>query len=258
MRDAYANRTINLGLKSESLGIPYTREPLWSSGGGHPVADFRGRRRDVLHPVTSTQDCPEIGCVMELTRCRVRCMTQLTVEPNLVADDSRGLALRPRPSARIAGAIIRGLEPGDRDTLRAMFDRLSPDSKYRRFLSPAASFDVAMRNVLDLDYVQRDAIVARLDGDIIGLAECHAFRRSPADVEVAVTVDDAFQRRGLGRELLDLVIERAFHNGAAHVHASVLAENRPMLELLYRIAPHAQKELDRGVVDFVFPLQASA
>ena len=169
-----------------------------------------------------------------------------------------GRALRPRPSARIAGASIRGLEPGDRDALRAMFERLSPDSKYRRFLSPAASFDVALRNVFDLDYVHRDAIVASLDGEIIGLGECHAFRRSPADVEVAVTVADAFHRRGLGRELLDLMIGRAAQHGATNVHASVLAENRPMIGMLYNIAPNAHKELDRGVVDFVFPLQAIA
>jgi len=169
-----------------------------------------------------------------------------------------GRTLRPRPSVRIAGAAIRSLEASDRDALRAMFDRLSPDSRYRRFLSPAASFDVAMRNVLDLDYVQRDAIVASLHGEIIGLAECHAFRRSPSDVEVAVTVDDAFHRRGLGGELLDLMIARAALNGATNVHASVLAENRPMLAMLSKIAPNAHKELDRGVVDFVFPLQASA
>ena len=169
-----------------------------------------------------------------------------------------GRALRPRPSARIAGATIRGLEPGDHDALRAMFERLSPDSKYRRFLSPAASFDVALRNVLDLDYVHRDAIVASLDGEIIGLGECHAFRRSPSDVEVAVTVDDAFHRKGLGSELLDLMIGRAAQHGATNVHASVLAENRPMIAMLYKVAPDAHKELDRGVVDFVFPLQVSA
>jgi GNAT superfamily N-acetyltransferase len=166
--------------------------------------------------------------------------------------------MSPRPSARIAGVTIRGLETGDHEALRAMFERLSPDSKYRRFLSPAASFDVALRNVLDLDYVHRDAIVAILHGEIIGLGECHAFRRSPSDVEVAVTVDDAFHRRGLGSELLDLMIERAARHGATNVHASVLAENRPMLAMLYKIAPNAHKELDRGVVDLVFPLQASA
>jgi GNAT superfamily N-acetyltransferase len=169
-----------------------------------------------------------------------------------------GRALRPRPSARIAGASIRGLEPGDSDALRAMFERLSPDSKYRRFLSPAASFDVAMRNVFDLDYVHHDAIVASLHGEIIGLGECHAFRRSPSDVEVAVTIDDAYQRRGLGSELLDLMIGRAAQHGATNVHASVLAENRPMIAMLYKIAPNAHKELDRGVVDFVFPLEATA
>lgn len=167
-------------------------------------------------------------------------------------------ALRPRPSAKIAGATIRGLEPADRDGLRAMFERLSPDSRYRRFLSSAASFDVALRNVLDLDYVQRDAIVAVAGDQIIGLAECRAFRRSPTDVEVAVTIDDAYHRRGLGRELLDVVIARALRHGARHVHASVLAENRPMLDLLYKIAPDAHKELDRGVVDLVFPLPTSA
>jgi len=112
--------------------------------------------------------------------------------------------------------------------------------------------------VFDLDYVRRDAVVAILDGEIIGLGECHAFRRSPTDVEVAVTVSDAFQGRGLGSELLDLMIGRAAQHGATNVHASVLAENRPMIAMLYKIAPNAHKELDRGVVDFVFPLEATA
>jgi RimJ/RimL family protein N-acetyltransferase len=169
-----------------------------------------------------------------------------------------GLGLRPQPSATIPGVTLRALGELDRDGLRAMFERLSPDSRYRRFLSSAASFDVALRNVLDLDYVQRDAVVAVIDDRIIGLAEGRAFRRSPADVEVAVTIDDAYHRRGLGRELLDLVIARAFRHGARTVHASVLAENRPMLELLYKIAPEAHKELDRGVVDIAFELPTSA
>jgi GNAT superfamily N-acetyltransferase len=166
-------------------------------------------------------------------------------------------ALRPRFSVKIAGAVIRGLQAADSDALRAMFDRLSPDSRYRRFLSPSVSFDVALRNVLDLDYEQRDAIVTSLHGEIIGLAECRAFRRSPADVEVAVIVDDAFHRRGIGSELLDIVIARAVGHGATKMHASVLAENRPMLEMLNKIAPRAHKELDRGVVDLIFPLRPS-
>jgi len=99
-----------------------------------------------------------------------------------------------------------------------------------------------------------EGAVTRWHGEIIGLAECHAFRRSPADVELAVTVDDEFHRRGLGGELLDIVIERAERHGATNVHASVLAENRPMLELLHKIAPYAHKELERGVIDLVFPL----
>ena len=57
---------------------------------------------------------------------------------------------------------------------------------------------------------------------------------------------------------LTTVIERAERHGATNVHASVLAENRPMLELLHKIAPGAHEELERGVVDLVFALQTSA
>jgi GNAT superfamily N-acetyltransferase len=115
-----------------------------------------------------------------------------------------GRALRPRPSARIPGATIRGLEPGDHDELRAMFERLSPDSKYRRFLSPAASFDVALRNVLDLDYVHRDAIRRQL-WTARSSASGNATRSEgpPPMSRSRSRVDDAFQRRGIGSELLE-------------------------------------------------------
>ena len=109
-----------------------------------------------------------------------------------------GLALPPRPSARIAGASIRGLEPGDRTRCGRCSIACRPTAstggscrRRRRSMSRCATCSTLTT------YTVTPSSPA-LHGEIIGLGECHAFRRSPTDVEVAVTVDDEFHRRGLG------------------------------------------------------------
>jgi acetyltransferase len=57
----------------------------------------------------------------------------------------------------------------------------------------------------------------------------------PLDVEFAVVVDDAWQRQGLGVELLGMLAEHAARAGFSALTGFVLADNWPMLGLLARL-----------------------
>src|SRR3981081_2481262 len=73
-----------------------------------------------------------------------------------------------------AGASRPGLaqlEPSDREPLRRLFYRLSPESLYRRFMSPIVRPEqVRPDRLLDIDHRDREAIVAVDGGEIVGVA----------------------------------------------------------------------------------------
>src|SRR5919198_1637646 len=65
---------------------------------------------------------------------------------------------------------LASLEPGDGQALRRFFFRLSPETLYRRFLSPIARPEQARpERLLDVDHVDREALVALVDGEIVGI-----------------------------------------------------------------------------------------
>src|SRR3989442_14660316 len=70
-----------------------------------------------------------------------------------------------------AGRIgLAQLEPSDREPLLRLFYRLSPETLYRRFMSPVARPEqVPVDRLLDVDHRDREAIVAVGDGADVGV-----------------------------------------------------------------------------------------
>jgi nucleotide-binding universal stress UspA family protein/GNAT superfamily N-acetyltransferase len=144
---------------------------------------------------------------------------------------------RPRTITLRDGAAltVRRLEPGDKELLAAGFERLSEHSRYRRFMSPMPRMSPALLSALtEIDHCDHEALVAidRASGQLSGVAR---YIRSTDDreaAEVAVTVADDWQRRGVGRALLELLTDRARHEGIRRFTALVLAENRSAMGLL--------------------------
>jgi GNAT superfamily N-acetyltransferase len=141
--------------------------------------------------------------------------------------------------------VVRQICAADADRLRRLFDRLSPLTVYRRFFSPVTRPRQSMlRHLATVDHDRREAIVA-LDGDeIIGVARYDA--TAEGNAEIAVTVEDAWQHRGLGTLLLRRLTKFAKAHGYDHFSASMLADNRPALSLLHQLAPEARVALDSG------------
>ncbi|HYM24756.1 MAG TPA: GNAT family N-acetyltransferase, partial [Vicinamibacterales bacterium] len=96
--------------------------------------------------------------------------------------------------------------------MRDLYARLSPRSRYLRFLIAASELPEALlRILLDVDGRRRLAFVAedaaREDGDAVGLASFGAVDEH--SVELGLVVRDDWQRQHVGTELAIRVMEAA-------------------------------------------------
>lgn len=75
------------------------------------------------------------------------------------------------------------------------------------------------------------------------------------DAEIAITVHDDCQRRGIGTFLFKVLTEIAWENGIAGFTADVMADNHGMLRLIHNGAEKIQSTLDAGVYHLCFGLK---
>ena len=132
------------------------------------------------------------------------------------------------------------------------FYHLSPTSSYRRFLSASPVLTDQMLHALtDIDHRDHEAIIALDEHGREGLGIAHYVRslERPAVAEVALTVVDDWQGRGLGTFLLELISARARQEGIRTFTALMLAENRRMRHLLKRLGPVRVIDEERGTVE---------
>jgi GNAT superfamily N-acetyltransferase len=136
----------------------------------------------------------------------------------------------------LTAPALRTIHVNDEPRLERLFYRLSPESVYRRFFTLYTQPPCGVLHKLaDLDHDRRDAIVAVVDDEIVGVARIAAV--GPAEAEVAVLVEDAWQGRGLGRRMLECVTALARVHGMKTLVATVLAENRPAIAMLRAVFP---------------------
>ena len=161
------------------------------------------------------------------------------------------LAMQGATSGRVNLAM---LEPTDGEPLRRLFFRLSPDTVYRRFMSPIARPEQARPDrLLDIDHSDREAVVAVADGEILGVARYNRWAGSDA-AELAVVVADAWQGQGLGTRMLAALADLAFGSGIRRFTVTMLADNRPALRLLRRFSPSVKTVFSDGVLEASVPV----
>lgn len=136
-------------------------------------------------------------------------------------------------AAAAEGLEIRALEPTDGEEVRALFDRLSSDSRYLRFLTPVHSLsDAMLAKLAGVDHDGHEAVGAFVDGALVGAAHWFRAAGDHTSAELAVEVADAYQRRGLARLLLDALGERARAGGITRFTALAWSENQGVLALV--------------------------
>ncbi|MGH2609395.1 MAG: GNAT family N-acetyltransferase [Tepidiformaceae bacterium] len=154
----------------------------------------------------------------------------------------------PFRSLRGHALHIRPLSPGDREDLAQFVRALSPRSRRLRFFSPLKNLDPArLEHFIDLDFHDRAAFVATLDG-VPGVQAVGRYERTtPDSAEVAFSVADELQGEGIGTELLDHLAAHARHQGITNFTAYVLLENQQMFEVFRHCGYPMSAEYQAGV-----------
>jgi len=156
-----------------------------------------------------------------------------------------------------AGAGYVGLarlEKTDGEQLRRFFFRLSPETLYRRFHSPIVRPEQTHpERLLDIDHHDREAVVAVLDDEIVGVAR-YARRPSAETAEVAVVVADGWQRQGLATRMCGVLGELAATAGVRQFNLNMQADNRAVLRLVRRLYPGATLTFSQGTCEAVAPV----
>jgi RimJ/RimL family protein N-acetyltransferase len=145
---------------------------------------------------------------------------------------------------------LRPLNRDDRDGLLSLFERLSDESRWRRFMSPKPTLAPRELDYLtNVDHVAHEAFAAvdERDGSLAGVARYVRHGNAGTRAELAVEVADELQRRGIGTALCLRVVERARENGFTVLTATALWDNQPARRLLRRLGFHACRSQGREI-----------
>jgi RimJ/RimL family protein N-acetyltransferase len=129
--------------------------------------------------------------------------------------------------------LIRQVQSADAPLVADGFAQLSARSRQLRFLTPKKELSPAeLRYFTDVDHHDHEAVGALADGRGVGIARYIRDADDPQAAEIAVTIVDDWQGRGLGTELVAQLSERARCEGIRRFTALVAAGNPAMAGLL--------------------------
>ncbi|MEO8006061.1 MAG: GNAT family N-acetyltransferase [Betaproteobacteria bacterium] len=148
-------------------------------------------------------------------------------------------------------AVIRSTRVTDGPAIQAFVRGLSIRSRRNRFFSPISE--------LSRDQIERITRSLPSDGLALVCEAVHAGESrivamaqyvidAPLQAEFALVVHDAYQRQGLGNEMMGMLAEHAARAGLAAFVGLVLPDNWPMLGLLSRLGCELEADADPGVV----------
>jgi GNAT superfamily N-acetyltransferase len=151
----------------------------------------------------------------------------------------------------------RPIRPDDDERFRRLWPRLSRDTVYRRFHAPLHRLPVeAVRRLVEVDHHLREAVVAVVGGEVIGVARYDRSPAHPDTAEFAIVVEDAWQRVGVGRQLLVELMALAGERGVRELTATVQPDNHRVISLIRRLLPDSTFTPDDDVLAVRSPLPA--
>jgi acetyltransferase len=219
-----------------------------------PEADI-GVLTDVLQRIS------EIAC--ELPEVQELEINPLLVdEDGVIAVDARIVVAPPRTSTAYYGHMaihpyppelettwqlpdgtdvsVRPIRPEDAEIEQDFVQNLSPESKYFRFMQSMDKLTPMMlARFTQIDYDREMALIAVINehtpqARILGVAR-YVSNPDRQSCEFALTVADEWQKKGMGRQLMQRLMTVARDRGIEIMEGEVLSQNSKMLRLCERL-----------------------
>jgi RimJ/RimL family protein N-acetyltransferase len=169
----------------------------------------------------------------------------------------------PRPTTRRVllrdgtQMVVRPLERRDGEAVQAMHERCSQTSRRARYFSAKPSLPQRALDLFCEPSYGVTLVAEGPDGSILALAHLvHVL--DPGVAELAFLVEDAWQGRGLGRALTDLLLALGRDRGLVELRATVLADNARMRRLLTTVGGRTRRTDDPSVVEIRVRLDGRA
>ena len=152
---------------------------------------------------------------------------------------------------------IRPARPDDFDAVRDMHAKMSSENLYLRFfgMSRSAAEEEA-RRVCREPAPDHGALLAVLDGQVIGTGSYEVASDGSRSAEIAMAVADDMHGRGVGTLLLEHLVSLARGQGVRTFVAETLSENALMMQVFADAGLRARRALVGGVYEVSFPLPA--
>jgi len=144
--------------------------------------------------------------------------------------------------------FFRPVKPTDEAKLSEMLYSLSSSSVRKRFFTHTQTFPHKdVQRLTNLDYKNELAIVGVVPGpsgeDIVAIAQYFLDPKTQV-AEVAFIVQDEWQAKGMGTYLLNYITKISIQRGIRTFYATVLPENKAMLNLFYNSGYDVKTDFD--------------
>lgn len=131
---------------------------------------------------------------------------------------------------------IRPIRTDDREELSRFYTGLSAESRYARFHAVSRGIGEEAAGLLcGPDHEHREGFIAEIvdaDVDGFGIVGHLCLEPGEAGLEMAIAVADGWQRRGVGRSLLNAAVDWAANHDIGRLQASMLSTNSAILGLI--------------------------
>jgi acetyltransferase len=178
------------------------------------------------------------------------------------------LAIRPYPAEleetvqwQGAPLLLRPIRPEDGPAHVALFNALTPDDvRYRMFVRVRELGPAQLARFTQIDYDREMAFIATRTGSD-GQPETLGVARVVADpdnisAEFAVTVRSSLKGKGLGRMLMNKLIDYCRARGTREIVGEALPQNAPVIGLVKKLGFEVGPvDEDEGVRKFRLPLR---
>jgi acetyltransferase len=220
--------------------------------------DFERLEQTLVRVSTLVCTCPMITR-LDLNPLRVDAQQTVALGAHIEVSDSQAsdrttwrgpyghLAIHPYPRELETlitlrdgqSVLLRAIRPEDAELERVFITQLSPETLYRRFMMPVKALpDSLIERFTQIDYDRELALVAMQTGAlparIAGVARITPTWEEGV-AEFAIVVGDWLHRSGLGREMMERLIEAARSRGYRTLEGRVLGTNVPMLQFCERL-----------------------